>query len=230
MADTSQSTMIYERLRLAVLQLDLSPGQRLTERGLEAEFEASRTPVRAALLRLDTEGLVQRAGRGWIVSPIDLEELAALAEYRVAIESATTRLACERASDDDLAGALELLTAFHHAEQEDGTRQPVTDFHIEVATLADNAFLLAAMRDIMTRLSRTRWLELRTEQTRELAWQEHHEILGHIIARNPDAAVTSVAAHIRNTSSRLQASLDSDRKRFSASGLSIVGTAATAQQ
>jgi DNA-binding GntR family transcriptional regulator len=230
MADHSQSTMIYDRLRLAILQLDLSPGQRLTERGLEAEFAASRTPVRAALLRLDTEGLVQREGRGWIVSPIDLDELDSLAEYRAAIETATVRLACERAGDDDLDGALELLESFHATADDDGAPHPATDFHIELAILAGNPFLVAALRDVMTRLSRTRWLELRNEETRELAWREHRDVLTHIVARDADAAAASVVAHIRKTSERLRASLEHDRKRFSASGLSIVGSASGPQR
>ena len=73
-APASQTVQLYDRLRAAILSLELAPGERLTERGLEASFDASRTPVRAALGRLDAEGLVQRDGRGWIVSPIDLAE------------------------------------------------------------------------------------------------------------------------------------------------------------
>jgi DNA-binding GntR family transcriptional regulator len=223
MVEISQSALIYDRLRLAILRLDVAPGQRLVERALETEFAASRTPVRAALLRLETEGLVRREGRGWISAPIDLNEIEALGEYREAIESAAIRLACDRASDEDLAATDELLRSQLLDDHATGSDPSTIDFHIELARLAGNAFFTAAMRDILTRLSRTRWLELRTGETRELAHGEHTTILRHLVARDADAATAAAIAHIRNTNSRLQESLASDRMRFSASGLSIIG-------
>src|ERR1700710_2024566 len=102
MMEFSQTVQIYERLREGILTLSRARGERLTERGLETELSASRTPVRAALMRLETEGLVQRDGRGWIVAPSGLTEIASLLEYREVIEAAAVRLACERASDADI--------------------------------------------------------------------------------------------------------------------------------
>ena len=98
----TQTSQLYERLRSAIITLDLLPGESLAERGLESRFQASRTPVRAALVRLESEGLVRRNGRGFIVAPIDLDEIASLAEYREAIETAAVRLAVERATDAQL--------------------------------------------------------------------------------------------------------------------------------
>src|ERR1700730_7758259 len=69
---------IHEKLREMILSLDLGPGERLSERWLEGKFAGSRTPVRAALIRLEAEGLVCREGRNWAVSPIDLGEIEAL--------------------------------------------------------------------------------------------------------------------------------------------------------
>src|ERR1700712_1569252 len=48
---------LYGRIRAAILSLELAPGQRLSERGLEPAFGASRTPIPAALMRLEPEGL-----------------------------------------------------------------------------------------------------------------------------------------------------------------------------
>ncbi len=93
----------YDRLRAAILSLEFVPGERLSERGLESVLGASRTPIRAALMRLENEGLTQRAGRGWQVSPIDLAEVRAVMEYREALEVAAVTLAVERATDEELA-------------------------------------------------------------------------------------------------------------------------------
>ncbi|TIU62283.1 MAG: GntR family transcriptional regulator, partial [Mesorhizobium sp.] len=52
----SQMQNVERQLREMILGLEIGPGERLTERWIESRFGASRTPVRAALLRLETEG------------------------------------------------------------------------------------------------------------------------------------------------------------------------------
>jgi DNA-binding GntR family transcriptional regulator len=228
MIATSQTTQIYERLRAAILAIDLAPGERLTERGLEASFEASRTPVRAALMRLDTEGLVQRDGRGWIVAPIDLVEIGSLAELREAVEAAGVRLAADRASDDDIAALRELVDSSRAAEHDGGTAEEDGvraggDFHVELARLSGNPFLVESVRGAMTRLARTRWLEVRTADARAQAWAEHRAVVEAIAARDADAAAALVAAHIRGTNGRLLAALSADYRRLRTQGVAVVG-------
>jgi DNA-binding GntR family transcriptional regulator len=222
--DASQTSIIYQRLRVAILDLDLAPGLRLTERWLEAEFRASRTPVRAALFKLEGEGLVQRSGRGWIVSPIDLGELASLAEFRETIEVAAIRLACLRASDADVSAATELLRTFRPGVIQDDGSLIGADFHVELARLSDNPFFIAAIEGVMTRLARTRWLEVRTPAASEQANSEHEGILEALATRDAELAADRLVAHIRNTRSRLDASLRTNRIGFTARGVAIVGS------
>lgn len=228
MPDASQTSLLYERLRVAILDLDLAPGMRLTERWLETEFNASRTPVRAALARLEGEGLAARNGRGWVVSPIDLGELESLAEFRETIEASVVRLAIERATDAELS-ALEgqLRSSSTQARALDGDAVG-PDFHVELARLSGNPFLLSSVEGIMTRLSRTRWLEVRTLSGDEQAGSEHADILHALLARDADAAVAAAIAHIRSTSNRVAESLQTNRKGFTARGMSIVGSGARA--
>lgn len=225
MAETSQAALIEHRLRRAIQDLDLAPGERLTERGLEKSYEASRTPVRAALLRLQAEGLVQRDGRGWIVAPINLEEIRALEEFREAVETAAVRIACERASDADLARLTQLFgAAALDPSREEGHRLG-TDFHVELARLSGNRFLVEAVSGAMTRLERPRWLEVRTERRRRQAWDEHRRVLEAITARDPERAQSLILDHLRQTRDRLLESLDAERRRFRATGLAIVDSA-----
>src|SRR5690349_7011415 len=93
----SQMQNVERQLREMILGLEIGPGERLTERWIESRFGASRTPVRAALLRLETEGLIGRDGRGWTVAPINLAELEQIAVYREAVEVAALRLTCTHA-------------------------------------------------------------------------------------------------------------------------------------
>lgn len=215
----SQTDHVYNRVRRAILSLELVPGARLSERGLEAAHGASRTPVRAALMRLEGEGLVARDGRSWQVTPIDLDEVAALAEYREAVEAAAARLACARATDIEL----DALTVDDVPDGEDAGMRRGSDFHEGLAALSGNSFLAQAVRDAVTRMARARWLELRSAHDRDAAWHEHAAIVDAVRARDPEAAASAIAHHTQANLDRLLASLRSDRRALGARGLRIVG-------
>jgi DNA-binding GntR family transcriptional regulator len=150
----SQMLQIHDQLREMILSLDLGPGERLTERWLESRFEGSRTPIRAALVRLEGEELVRRDGRNWIVAPIDLGELEALAEFRIPLETTAVRLACARANEADVAGVEEMLDACQSGAPREEWHRVGTDFHVEIARLSGNPFVVKAIKGAMTRLSR----------------------------------------------------------------------------
>ncbi len=216
----SQTEQIYARLRRAVLALDLAPGERMTERGLEAGFQASRTPVRAALVRLESEGLARRSGRGWIVAPIDLTEIAELAELREAVEAAAVRLTVARAADGDIAAFARSHSRPPATDAEEGV-QAGGDFHAELARLSGNRLMAEAVRGAMTRLARTRLLDVRTPEARHQAAREHREIAEAVLSRDAEGAASLIADHIRRTNERLLLFLDADRGRFRGHGYAV---------
>ncbi len=213
---------LHERLRDAILSLDLAPGQRLSERGLEPEFGASRTPVRAALMRLESEGLVQRDGKNWAVAPLNLDEVRALYEYREVLESASARMAVERASSEDLDALAELGNGVHPGETPEHSLNAGTSFHLELARLSGNRFLIDAMDGVLTRLYRTRWLEVQSAEARERVHREHDTIVSALRARDIASAELATIEHIRRTDERLAASVAQNRQRLRADGL-VVG-------
>jgi DNA-binding GntR family transcriptional regulator len=219
----SQMLQIHGQLRDMILSLDIGPGERLTERWLESRFDGSRTPVRAALVRLEAEGLVQRDGRNWIAAPIDLSEIEALAEFREPLEITAVQLACARAIEADLDAIEEMLNACRPGVPREEWHKVGTDFHVELARLSGNPFLVKAIEGVMTRLSRPRWLEVWTEASREQAWSEHRRILESIRAKLPDQASRETVEHIRDTRDRLLGSLNDDRRGLRARGFAIVG-------
>ena len=219
----AQMLLIHDQLRELILSLDIGPGERLTERWLEGQFQSSRTPIRAALARLEGEGLVQREGRNWIVAPIDLGEIEALAEFREPLEVAAARLACLRATEADLDAIAEMLNACQPQVPREEWHKVGTDFHVEIARLSGNPFLVRAIEGVMTRLSRARWLEVWTESSREQAWTEHRRILSAIRNKKADEAASEAAEHVRDTRDRLLRSLNADRRGLRARGFAIVG-------
>jgi len=222
---TASEGGVYERLRTAVLSLDLLPGEGLSERGLEALLGASRTPIRAALMRLENEGLAQREGRAWRVAPIDLSEIRAVMEYREAIEVAIVSHAVDRADDAAVAALAAIAQAGRAHDDAETVLRDGSDFHLALAHLSGNPFLVDAMEGVLIRLARTRWLEVRTPESRAHAGAEHLAIVAAVAARDAERARLLVAEHSRGTSDRLLSFLSQERLRMRGRGLSIVETA-----
>jgi DNA-binding GntR family transcriptional regulator len=216
----------YGRLRTAILSLDLVPGERVSERGLESLLGASRTPIRAALMRLENDGLTQREGRGWRVTPIDLAEVRAVMEYREAVEVAAVRLAVERAGDGELAVLRALAEAHRGCDDEETGLRDFSDFHLALVRLSRNQFLTDGMAGALTRLSRTRWLGVRTPPSRSQARDEHLALVAALQVRVADEAVALTVAHNRGTRDRLLACLGEERRRLRGRGFSIIESAA----
>lgn len=218
----SQMQNVEKQLREMILGLEIGPGERLTERWVESRFGASRTPVRAALLRLETEGLICRDSRSWTVSPINLAELEQIAVYREAVEVAALRLTC--ALQDR--SAVEIIEAMLDSCDDKTPREEWhrvgMDFHIELARLSGNEFLFRAVRDAMTRLSRARWLEVRDEAALDRAWAQHHAILSAVRVGDANSAARLLSAHIIGSRDRLVTSLRNDRRGLRARGFAVV--------
>ena len=212
---------LYGRLRAAILSLDLTPSQRLSERGLEPEFGASRTPIRAALMRLESEGLVERDGRNWIVAPLNLDEVRALYEYREILESAATRLAMVRAPGADLEALVELAGSVDGGETPEHSLDAGTSFHLELARLSGNPFLIDAMKSVLTRLYRTRWLEVQSADSRDRVNREHSLVANALVAGDSAGAELAMLEHLRGTGSRLAESISVDRQRLRANGIAL---------
>ncbi len=218
----SQMLEVEGLLRGMILGLELGPGERLTERWIEARFSASRTPIRAALLRLEAEGLVRREGRGWTVSPIDLGEIGQRGVYREAVELAALRLTCtleDRSGVETLAAMLDSCEAATPREE---WHRVGMDFHIELARLSGNEFLTRGVQDAMRRLSRARWLEVRDTAALARAWDEHRAILDAVREGDADRAAALMSAHLNGSRSRLIDSLREDRRGLRARGFAVI--------
>lgn len=94
---------IYETLCQSIIDLTLAPGRTLSETAVAKELSVSRSPVRNALLRLQSESLVTQAkGQSFQVAAISKEDCRELMEARIAIEGQAAFWAAERANADEL--------------------------------------------------------------------------------------------------------------------------------
>ena len=217
----SQMDQAYRQLRHLILTLELLPGEKLSERWLETRFAGSRTPIRAALARLETEGLVMRDGRSYAVAPIDLGELDQLFAFREAVESASARLASARDVTEEIDTIVAMLDSCGTDAALDDWHRVGNEFHVALARLSGNPFFIRTITDIMTRLSRARWLEIWSGSGRATAWAEHHGILERVRARDPDGAAALVVQHIRRGRERMMRSIGDEQRPLRARGLAV---------
>lgn len=128
---------IYEELRKQILTLKLKPGAPLDEVSLAAQFGLSRSPVRDALARLITEGLVTiLPNRTTLVTPFEIEEFPKYIAALDLTQRAVTRLAAINRSDTDLERIRRANTAYI-AALATGNFQAMSErnkeFHLEIA-------------------------------------------------------------------------------------------------
>jgi DNA-binding GntR family transcriptional regulator len=98
------SARVYASLREEILRMQLAPGAPLDEVGLSERFGLSRSPIREALARLSSEGLVViLPSRSTIVTPIDFEGMPHFLDALDLLQRAVTRLAALRRTEADLA-------------------------------------------------------------------------------------------------------------------------------
>ncbi len=214
----TQAQNVETRLREMILNMELGPGERLTERWAEAQLGASRTPVRAALLRLETDGLICREGRGWMVTPLDIQEIEQLFVYREVLEVAAIQLAAKHANSEALDRLEASLEACRPGTPTREAQQIGTEFHVQLAALAGNDFIARGIADAMTRLSRARWLDTTPEHQ---GWDEHRAVLAAL--REGDAAKASalVSQHLRDSRDRLMKILTEGRRSLRARGIVV---------
>ncbi|WP_410729957.1 GntR family transcriptional regulator [Burkholderia sp. SIMBA_062] len=214
----TQTHDVEARLREMILDMELGPGERLTERGTEARMGASRTPVRAALQKLESEGLICRDGRGWMVSPLDIQEIEQLFVYREVLEVAAIQLAVHRAKPEKLAELEALVGAGAGRVTKREAHRLGTEFHIQLVGLAENDFISRGVQDAMTRLSRARWLDPASGQEGN---EEHSAILGALREGDEQRATALVRKHIHMSSERLLKLLGEHRKTLRAHGIRV---------
>jgi DNA-binding GntR family transcriptional regulator len=196
----SRSAFVYRKLRQAIERGELKPGERVMEVEVADCLDVSRTPVREALRRLESEGMLALEPRtGLVVASITRQAMLELYVMREVLEGTAARLCARHASDLELMELEELVKreARLHGNFE-ALSQHNKLFHQAVHRGAHNRFLeksLAAVNDSMCLLGRSMML---LPQRAEEAQVEHGALAAAIVARDADAAEESARQHVRS--------------------------------
>ncbi len=199
------SERAYVALRADIIQWHLPPGTVLAEVEQSRRLGISRTPLREALARLSTEGLVAAYhGRGVVVTNISLETMTDLFAVRIPLDCRAAELASlatDRRAFEDLTRRFEeapKLIAGSDSEQR-AYYTLVAELDASIDAAANNGYLLQAQRQLRTHLVRVRQLA-KDNPTRLLASaSEHLQIARSIHLGNPDLASASTRVHLHNS-------------------------------
>jgi len=202
--------VVYGSLHQAIQDGILKPGQRVRETEVGEWLKVSRTPVREALRRLQSEGIIESREGGLAVTSYDMRAVAELYDVRQILEGAAAALAARCADPTELALLQSMLVAERQCPADAQAQARLNkNFHEQLYRAAHNRFLLKALqaqRDALVLLGAT---TLMTPERIAAAHIEHGEIVAAILAHDAPRAEAAARAHIRaGYESRVRAMAD----------------------
>jgi len=173
------------------------PGDRLVESELAEKFGVSRTPIREALQRLETQSLLTRDGRSLIVASLDHNQMAELYAVRTELEGLAARLAARHATEEEVQVLRDMV---------DEDRALLGDppalsranrrFHTMIHRASHNRFLVQQLDLVHRSMALMATTSLAAEGRGEIALAEHTAIVEAISRRDEEAAYKALRDHI----------------------------------
>jgi len=198
----TRGALAYRKIRTSIQSGELKPGERLREAELAEQIGLSRTPVREALARLVSEGLViHDATRGIMVAELDYSMVTELYFMREVLEGTAARLTAQHASDVEISILEDLCRQYEAAIQSgDGTALAVSNrhFHDTLYRCSHNRYLINMLTVLHDALSLLGTTTLRSRDRAAETLQEHVTVVAAVRARDPEAAEAALRTHIRN--------------------------------
>jgi DNA-binding GntR family transcriptional regulator len=187
-------TLILEAIEAGTYK----PGDRLVESELAERLGVSRTPVREALQRLETQSMLMRDGRSLIVATLDHNQLAELYTVRTELEGLAARLAARHATDEEIRVLQSMVTEDRGLVGGDprALSRANKRFHKLIHLASHNRFLVQQLDLVhrsMALMANTSFAAVGRD---EVAIDEHQQIVDAIAAGDGEAAYQALKTHI----------------------------------
>ena len=196
--DLSRAEYAYVMIRQAIRDGRIKPGQRMRETELAERFAVSRTPIREAIRRLSSEGLIEDvAGRGLAVTQFTMAQVRELYFLRGVLEGAAASQAAQFASPSEIKAMEELIAL----------SRPVVDrpaetaklnllFHQSIREAARNQYLTAALEQLADSLSLLPGTTFEAAGRAAVALNEHRDIISALKKHDGVKAEAAARSHI----------------------------------
>jgi DNA-binding GntR family transcriptional regulator len=186
-------TLILEAIDTGIYR----PGDRLVESELADRFGVSRTPIREALQRLETQSLLTRDGRSLIVASLDHNQLSELYVVRAELEGLAARLAARHATDEEARVLRDMVEADQALlGNPKGLARANRRFHKQIHLASHNRYLVQQLDLVHRSMALMATTSLAAEGRGEVALAEHAAIVTAIEKRDEMGAYHALKDHI----------------------------------
>lgn len=205
--DNKKSTQdIYDTLRSMIMDFDIMPGSRMTESQLADYFGVSRTPIRAVLQRLESEGqLTIKPKQGCFVRSLDMVQISHYYDVRVALENMSIDEAIKQKNKE----AIQMLATKWHPETQlfgtaitESLKLAEENFHLELAVASRNPVLVNYLQDVNANIRAVRRLGWPDAASVSDTYEEHYLICQLMLERKSARAKDEMERHIRKSQER----------------------------
>lgn len=202
------SLPVTDRLRSDILGGVIPPGDRLIETALAERYGVGRAAIRAALVELDGEGLVQReANRGATVRRVSLTEAIEIAEARGVLEGLIARLAAERATDDERAELSDVIASMSAAVDANALAEYSSlnrTFHRRVREIARHEVSQVLVDNLRNRAVHHQYRLSMVPGRANESLAQHRAVADAVIAGDGDAAEAAMREHLDSVAAVLR--------------------------
>jgi len=208
---------VYRNLRDAIVDSRFQPNERLVEADLARQFGAGRTAIRAALVRLEQEGLVERQpNRGARVRLVSDREALEIEEVRVALEQLLARHAATRVTRGNTAALRRILddmTARVEAGDPLGYSELNAQFHEMIWAIADQDVAATLVANLKSQSIRFQYRTILQPGRPDRSLREHRLIVEALASGDPDTSEAAMREHLSRVVETLKAAIARHRSR-----------------
>ena len=205
----------YRQLRNEIVSGRFHPNERLVEAELATLLKAGRSAIRAALVRLDQEGLVtlepNRGARVWLISDREALEIE---EVRVTLEQLIVRHAAQRISAADLRELRRSIDKMRQRLEEGnpmGYSELNAEFHQRIWRVADHQTAARLLANLKSQSIRFQYRTILRPGRTERSLREHELIVEALASRDPDASEAAMRQHLSEVVGTLRWAIEANR-------------------
>ena len=194
-------TPIYQQLINAIEKGDLRPGDRMLETELASRFGVSRTPIREAIRRLETDGLVVHKPRiGAVVRVLTQQEIVELYEMRIVLEATAAQMAAKHCSNAETRTLHDLNDQMlAHSKDPFAVATLNRKFHTCIFNAARNRFLAQSYNSLSYSLILLGKTTLETDERVQNVYAQHEAIIGALISADTEIASEVMRLHMETS-------------------------------
>ena len=210
-----RSADAYRRLRNEIVSGGFHPNERLVEADLALRLDAGRTAIRAALVRLDQEGLVSREpNRGARVRLVSDREALEIEEVRVILEQLIVRHAAERVTAADLRDLRRSIVRMRERLAQGnpmGYSELNAEFHQRIWAIAGHGTAGRLLANLKSQSIRFQYRTILRPGRTASSLREHEAIDEALASRDPDASEAAMRQHLSRVVETLKWAIDAQR-------------------